>query len=135
MYGSSWVQFGGDPIQRSRQASPSESQPAARPVLNQQVFKPNRFTGHATGQVGYRAENRFDKSDAVSYQREPWGHRGFRTGITRNQRPRWQNTDSKKQFYASSQAKDGVAHKYLWKIVAFTPCSSSCAGGRDNCGY
>ncbi|XP_046854473.1 A disintegrin and metalloproteinase with thrombospondin motifs 16-like isoform X3 [Xenia sp. Carnegie-2017] len=129
LYGSSWVQFGGDPIQRSRQASPSESQPAARPVLKQQVFKPNRFTGHATGQVGYRAENRFDKSDAVSYQREPWGHRGFRTGITRNQRPRWQNTDSKKQFYASSQAKDGVSHKYLWKIVAFTPCSSSCAGG------
>ena len=132
-YGSSWVQFGGDQTEQQKQTTVPGTQPAERPFLNQQVYKPNQFGKSQLPHYQGQPRNSFDTSERT-FPRVPWGSRTGNNQFggqvpPKNQDPRWQNQNSKKQFYTSGQEQGGEA--YVWKVVGFTPCSASCAGGKQ----
>ena len=131
-YGSSWVQFGGDQTGQQKGSTVPGTQPAKRPFLNQQVYKPNQFRNSQLARTQHQeqARGRFDNSKRTF----PWASRTGpsrfgRPVVPENQGPRWQGPNSKKQFYTSGQEQDGGA--YVWRIVGLTQCSASCAGGKQ----
>ncbi|CAB3995822.1 A disintegrin and metallo ase with thrombospondin motifs 6-like isoform X1, partial [Paramuricea clavata] len=131
-YGSSWVQFGGDGNDQPKQTSKPAVQFARRPFLNQQVYKRNQFGKSQS--APYHPGNRFDDSKRTGYRRPNSGSSTVGNRFGGQVRPEtqgrtWQNPNAKKQFYTSNQERTSGVDGYIWKMVGFTPCSSSCAGG------
>jgi hypothetical protein len=87
-------------------------QVARRPFLNQQVYKPNQFGN--------------------SQHQAPPVNQGQWTSSTSQNRFSGQQNQNGKQFYTSNQEQIVGGKSFVWKIVGFTDCSSSCAGGKNS---